>query len=341
MHKVNPKQHPLFNDWNDMNTLSKLGIDVAKKTFHVALHHQGKVRHKQFANTTAGFDELRQWLAKHGPAQVHACLEATGIYSDALARFLHSAGHLVSLVNPARIKAFAKSHLIRTKNDKLDADLIARYCEESKPEYWTPPTPQLLELQALVRHLQSLGDTRQQLRNRLTDGPQIEVVLLSLRKLIGQVETEMAQVEQQIKQHIEQDPTLKEQAALIESISGLGPKTSAKLLGEILHLASYHRVEQVVAYAGLNPQEHQSGTSIKGPARISKTGNVRVRQALYMPAIVAMKHNPLIRAFAQRLEQRGVCKLAIVTAVMRKLLHLVFGVLKTGKKFDPDHAVSA
>ena len=114
-----------------------------------------------------------------------------------------------------------------------------------------------------------------------------------------------------------------------------------KLLGEIPHLTAYKHAGQVVAYAGLNPKERQSGTSIKGQTRISKTGNVRVRKALYMPAIVAMKHNPLIRAFAHRLEARGVCKLAIVTAVMRKLLHLVFGVLKTGKKFDPNHAFSA
>lgn len=323
-----------------MNTLSKLGIDVAKKTFHVALHHDGKVRHKQFANTVAGFDELTAWLAKHGQTKVQACLEATGIYSDELARFLHQSGHLVSLVNPARIKAFAKSHLIRTKNDKLDADLIARYCEESKPELWTPPAPEQVELQALVRHLQSLGETRQQLCNRFTDGPQIESVLSSLSKLIKQIETEMDQVETQIKQHIEQDPKLKEQAELIESITGLGAKTAAKLLGEIPQLATYRRVEQVVAYAGLNPEERQSGLT-KLPAHISKTGNVRVRQALYMPAIVAMKHNPVIQAFAQRLEERGLCKLSIVTAVMRKLLHLVFGVLKTGKKFDPNHAISA
>lgn len=324
-----------------MNTLAKLGIDVAKKTFYVALRVDGKLRHKQFTNNPAGFAALAAWLTQQGQPQVHACLEATGIYADALAHFLHAAGHLVSVVNPARIKAFAKSRLSRTKNDKLDADLIALYAEESKPAYWTPPPPEQVELQALVRHLQSLGDTRQQLRNRLTDGPQVESVRDSLRKLLAQLETEIAAVETQIQQHIQQYPQLKEQAELIESITGLGAKTAAKLLGEIPHLTSYRRAAQVVAYAGLNPQEHQSGTSIKSPPHISKTGNVRVRQALYMPAIVAMKHNPVIRAFADRLAQRGLCKMSIITAVMRKLLHLVFGVIKTGKKFDPNYAVSA
>ena len=324
-----------------MTTLSTLGIDVAKKTFRVALHRDGKVRHQQFANTPAGFAELSQWLALHVAAPVHACLEATGSYAEALARDLSQAGHTVSVVNPARIKAFAQSRLIRTKNDKLDADLIARYGDAAQPEAWTPPPPEISELQALVRHLESLTETRQQLRNRLTDGPQIKVVLASLRKLIAQLEAEIAEVEQQIQQHIGRHPQLKEQAELIDSMTGLGPKTAAKLLGEIPHLTAYKHAGQVVADAGLNPKERQSGTSIKGQTRISKTGNVRVRKALYMPAIVARKHNPLIRAFAHRLEARGVCKLAIVTAVMRKLLHLVFGVLKTGKKFDPNHAFSA
>jgi transposase len=324
-----------------MNTATKLGIDVAKKSFHVALRQGEQVRHKQFANTPPGFAALAQWLASHGAVPLHACLEATGSYSDALARYLHQAGHVVSLVNPARIKAFAQSRLVRTKNDKLDADLIARYCAEAQPAAWTPPPAELVELQALVRHLEALQETRQQLRNRLTDGPQIETVLSSLRKLIEQLDDEIDAVEQQLQKHLKQHPALKEQAELIDSINGLGLKTAAKLLGEIPNLQAYKSADQVVAYAGLNPKERQSGTSIKGHPHISKTGNARIRKALYMPAIVAIKHNPLIRAFAERLEARGLCKLAIITAVMRKLLHLVFGVIKTGKKFDPNYAVSA
>ena len=178
-----------------MDSTAKLGIDVAKKSFHVALHGTGKVRHRQFANTPAGFAELAGWLQQHGAAQVHACLEATGSYSDALARYLQQAGHVVSLVNPARIKAFAQSRLVRTKNDKLDADLIARYCAEARPQAWTPPAAEAVELQALVRHLEALQATRQQLRNRLTDGPQSESVLSSLRKVIEQLDDELDAVE--------------------------------------------------------------------------------------------------------------------------------------------------
>jgi transposase len=324
-----------------MNTSAQLGIDVAKKTFRVALRQADKVRQRQFANTPAGFAELAAWLRQHTSTPVHACLEATGSYSDALARYLYQAGHLVSLVNPARIQAFARSRLVRTKNDQLDADLIARYCEEARPAAWTPPPAELVELQALVRHLEALQETRQQLRNRLTDGPQVEAVLSSLRKLVEQLDDEIEAVEQQIDKHLNQHPALKEQAELIDSIKGLGRKTAAKLLGEIPLLRVYKSADQVVAYAGLNPKERQSGTSIKGPAHISKTGNARIRKALYLPALVAMKHNPLLRAFAERLAARGLCKLAIITAVMRKLLHLVFGVIKSGKKFDPHYAVSA
>ena len=308
-----------------MTTLSTLGIDVAKKTFRVALHRDGKVRHQQFANTPAGFAELSQWLALHVAAPVHACLEATGSYSEALARYLYQAGHTVSVVNPARIKAFAQSRLIRTKNDKLDADLIARYGDAAQPEAWTPPPPEISELQALVRHLESLTETRQQLRNRLTDGPQIKVVLASLRKLIAQLEAEIAEVEQQIQQHIGRHPQLKEQAELIDSMTGLGPNLSTGI-----SISSHSmRSTDLAAWA-------KACQSRSRPTDAASCGSrTRARRRISLRSMCP------IRAFAHRLEARGVCKLAIVTAVMRKLLHLVFGVLKTGKKFDPNHAFSA
>jgi transposase len=324
-----------------MTFLPALGLDIAKKTLQAALLVGDKLRHKQFTNDQAGFAALSAWLTKQGVAHTHVCLEATGSYSDAVARFLHQAGHRLSLVNPARIKAFAQSRLVRTKNDKVDAGLIARYCLEAAPAAWTPPAAETIELQALMRHLDALEETRGQLRNRLTDGPQIEPVLASLRTLIAQVEAESERVWQQVREHIKAHPQLKEQATLIDSIPGIGELTAAKLLGEITQLASYCSAAQVVAYAGLNPQERQSGTSIKGQSRISKTGNARLRKALYMPAISALQHNPLIRALGERLKARGLAPLAIVAAAMRKLLHLVFGVIKSGKEFNPDYAQAA
>lgn len=321
--------------------LALLGIDVAKKTFNVVLRRSEKKKHKQFANSPKGFAELSDWLTKQGVAQVWACLESTGSYSDALACYLHQAGHQVSLVNPARIKAYGQSQLQRTKNDRADADLIARFCHDTRPRLWTPPPPEQRELQALVRHLDDLIETRQQLQNRLTDGPQITAVLDSLRQLIAQIEERIKQIEEQIKQHLDNHPDLKDAHDLLVSIKSLGSRTATVLLGEIERLRDYRHSDEVVAYAGLNPKERQSGTSIKGKTCLSKTGNARVRKALYLPAINAIKYNPIVKRLAERLEKRGLCKMAIIGAAMRKLLQLAFGVLKTGKPFDEKHALAS
>lgn len=321
--------------------LPRLGIDVAKKTFQVVLLRGDKKKHKQFANSATGFQELSTWLSKQGVAQVWACLEATGSSSHDLACFLHQAAHLVSLVNPARIKAYGQSQLQRTKNEGADGDLIARFCRDTSPRLWTPPSPQQRELQALVRHLDDLIETRQQLQNRLSDGPQIETVLDSLRQLITQIEARIEEVEGLIQEHLERHPNLKEAHDLLVSIKSLGSRTATILLAEIERLQEYRQSEEVVAYAGLNPKERQSGTSINGKTGLSKIGNARVRKALYLPAINAIKYNPIIKRLAQRLEKRGLCKMAIIGAAMRKLLQLAFGVLKTGKPFDENHAFSS
>lgn len=319
-----------------------LGLDVAKKTFQVVLLLAQKKRHKSFANTPEGFRALQQWLLQAcGDTPVHACLEATGSYSDALARFLAATLQTVSLVNPARIKAFAQSHLQRTKTDRADAALIAQYAAQVQPPAWLPPPPEITTLQALVRHLDSLLDVRQQLRNRLTDGPQVAPVLDSLRTVITELEAAIAQVEQQIHAHIAGHPDLQQAADLLDSIPGIGALTAAKLLGEIEHLRTYTHKDQVVAYAGLNPRERQSGTSIKGKPHLSKTGNARVRKALYLPAVVALRYNPIIKQLGQRLTARGLCKMAIIGAAMRKLLQLVYGVVKSGQLFDPAFAKNA
>lgn len=324
-----------------MSLLPALGIDGAKKTFQAALRLDQKKRSKSFTNDAAGFAALRDWLTNQGVARVHVCLEATGSYSDNLARDLHTQQHTVSLVNPARIKAHGKSRLIRTKNDQVDAALIAHFCEEARPAAWTPPPPEIVELQALVRHLDSLGDVRQQLRNRLTDGPQVKLVLDSLGTTIEQLETEMAAIEKQIMEQLERSPDLDTKATVIDSITGISRLTAAKLLGEMPQLGNYKRAAQAVAFAGLNPLEHQSGTSIKTKPRLSKAGNARLRKILYFPAISALQHNPVIKQLGERLRARGLCEMAIIGAAMRKLVHLIFGVVKTGKAFDANHACAA
>jgi len=315
--------------------LPSLGIDIGKDSFHVELSRNEKLRHRRFANRQEGFAELGVWLAKHQVAQVHACLEATGPYSEALALYLHQQGHTVSVVNPAQIKAFGQSELLRNKDDRPDAGLIRRFCEKQQPAAWTPAPAHLRELQALTRHLENLHETRQQQLNRL-EGTNTKSVVKSLRKLARHLEAEIQRTEKQIADHLNSHPDLKQQCRLLESIPGIGKRTAAKLLAEIEGINQYKSARQVAAYAGLTPQNNRSGT-IRGKTRLSKTGNARVRKALFLPAMVAKQHNPIVRTFCQRLAQRGKTKMQIVGAAMRKLIHIAFGVLKSGKMFDPNH----
>ena len=315
--------------------LPTLGIDVSKDSVHLELSIKEKLRHRKFANQKEGFIELCAWLAKHKASPVHACLEATGPYSEDLALYLHQQGHTVSVVNPAQIKAFGQSELLRNKDDRPDAGLIRRFCEKQRPAAWTPPPAQLRELQALTRHLENLIETRQQQLNRL-EGAKTKGVIKSLRKLVTYLDAEIARTEKQIQDHIDNHPDLKHQCQLLESIPGIGKRTAAKLLAEIEDIARYQSARQVAAYAGLTPRNYRSGT-IRGKTRLSKTGNARVRKALFLPAMTAKRYNPIVRSFCQRLASHGKNKMQVIGAAMRKLIHIAFGVLKSGKRFDPNH----
>lgn len=317
--------------------LSVLGIDIAKATFHAALLHKGKVRHQRFDNTESGFAQLQAWLAKHGCKRLHACMEATSCYGDELALFLHKAGHILSIVNPARIKGFAQSELQRNKTDKLDAALIARFCAQKQPEAWTPPRAEIRQLQALMRRLESLQQMRQQEVNRLEQAGKQAVIRESVEKIIATLDAEIARLRQLIKQHIDQHPHLRRDRELLLSIPGIGETTAAWVLSEV-QVQAYESARQVAAHAGLTPKHHESGTSMRGPTRLSKTGNARLRRAMYMPALSAKRYNPIIESFCRRLQQRGKRPMEIIGAAMRKLLHIVYGVLKSGKAFDPSFA---
>ena len=312
-----------------------LGIDISKDSFHVELSVNNKLRHRRFMNRKEGFVELCVWLAKHKAPTVQACLEATGPYSEALALYLYEQGHTVSIVNPAQIKAFGQSELLRNKDDRPDAGLIRRFCEKQCPLAWRPPPAHFRELQALTRHLENLLETRQQQLNRL-ETTTTKTVIKSLRKLVAHLEAEIKRTEQQINEHVDRHPDLKQQCELLESIPGIGQRTATRLLAEIENISQYKSARQVAAYAGLTPRNNRSGT-MRAQTRLSKTGNARVRKALFMPAMVAKRHNPVVRSFCQRLAQHGKNKMQLVGAAMRKLIHIAFGVLKSGKPFDPNH----
>ena len=321
---------------------STLGIDIAKLKFNVCLILlSGKLKHKVFPNTSTGFEQLRDWLSKQRIKRVHACLEATGTYGDSLSLFLHQAGHTVSVVNPAAIKAFAASRLSRTKTDRVDAELIARFCLAQAPPAWTPLPPEVRELQALVRRLESLIEMRVMEENRLSSGVTVDSVRQSVEEHLSYLNSQIKGTEKLIRDHINNHPTLKRQSELLDSIAGIAETTAAALLAEITDIKQYSSARQVAAYAGLVPRERQSGTSLRGRPRLSKIGNARLRKALYFPAITALRCSPFFQAWAEGLRQRGKCKMSVICAVMRKLVHLVYGVLKHGKEFDPQWAKTA
>lgn len=316
-----------------------IGIDVAKGTLDVILLSQERSVYAQVENNLDGYQQLEGWLRKQTAEGGHICLEATGQYSDGVAEYLHQKGYPVSVVNPARIKHYGNSKLRRNKTDKADAKLIAEYCQRECPAPWTPPPASFKTLQALVRHLDDLIQTRQQEMNRLGSGVSIPLVTTSLQALVSFLDEQIAQVKQAIQALIDQDPQLRHQQDLLVSIPGIGRLTAAKLLGEIRNIRDFQSARQLAAYAGLTPRNFFSGTSIHKKALLSKTGNANIRRLLYMAGISAKRWNPIVHAFCQRLLDNGKCPMEVIAAAMHKLLHLAYGVLKHDRPFDPDYLV--
>ena len=319
-----------------MTASAWLGIDIAQNTFEVCLLQDKRSARGTFENSPAGFTKLDHWLKKHAAGEVHACLEATGRYSEGVAEHLHAAGHTVSVTNPARVKAYGQAILVRTKTDQTDGWLLAEFCRRQQPAPWTPPDPATRKLRALVRRRESLLAVRQQEANRLSSGEDDPWVVESLNTVLSCLDEQLAQVEQAITEQVASDAQLQRRVELVDSIKGIGWTTATALLAEI-DFSAYPSARQVAAQAGLTPRQRQSGTSVHGKPRLSKQGASQLRKILYFPAISAKQHNPVMREFAERLAERGKANMAIICACMRKLLHLVYGVLKTGLPFDPNY----
>lgn len=315
---------------------SFLGIDLSKETFHACLLSDHAEAKKAFPNTSKGFEQLTAWHKNRHAVDVQICMEATGAYWEALALYLRGLEQRVSVVNPARIKAFAQSKLL-TKTDEVDAALIARFCRSQNPEPWLPPSPEIRVLQALMRHYEHLKTTRAQ-QSVYAQSSEAAVVVASIREVIATLDEQIAQVERKIRQHSDDHPDLKRRRDLLTSIPGIGETTAGSILSEIPHLDRFQSAKAVAAFAGLSPRERRSGTSIHGRTRLCKTGDARVRKALYMPAMVALRFNPTLRIFAERLLAAGKHKRLVIGAVMRKLLVLAYGILRSGVAFDANYA---
>ena len=314
-----------------------LGLDIAKQKVDPALLlKNGKYKSKVFANTPKGFTALQQWLDTLGTPKAQVCIEATGAYHEAVATFLFDKGHRVCVVNPQRVKSFGLSEGIRTKNDQVDARLLARFGKAIQPRAWQPEPLPIRDLRALGRRRDELLVMRCQERNRA--GLNTESVEESIESLLLSIEKEVAAIEQKIKAHFNSHPDLKEQFARLQSIPGIGPVCAEALLSETGGFERFERVSEVVAFVGLSPQERSSGSSVRGQAGISRKGNSRLRRLLYLPALAAQWANPLVSRFSQRLKEKGKPAKVVICACMKKLLQIAFGVIKQNKAFDPNFA---
>ncbi|MGZ0078136.1 IS110 family transposase [Methylomonas sp. TEB] len=310
-----------------------LGIDVAKAKLDCALRlPSGKFRAKVIPNTLDGFATLLTWLAAQKAQSPHVCMEATGIYWEDVAQHLATAGFTVSVVNPAQIKAYGASRLTRSKTDTVDAKLIADFCAERQPPAWQPRSEAEVTLRALVLRLDALQTMRTQENNRLLVAR--EAVREDIQQHLNWLDTAIQQLIDAINDHIDRHPDLKQQRELLDSIPGIGERTSAIILAFYADTSRFANSRQAAAFAGLDPRQYESGSSLKGKPRLSKIGHAFLRKALYMPAMVTLYKTAWGKQFRGRLAGAGKPNKLIIGAMMRKLIHVAFGVLKSAKPFD-------
>ena len=318
-----------------------LGIDIGKTNFDAALlMSDKKIKIKKFSNNKSGFKLLEDWLktCNVNIENIHACMEVTGIYSESLADFLYGINCMVSVVNPAKIKGFGMSELSRTKTDRADSKLIARFCKAMDPPAWQPTKLEYKELQQLVRRLEDLKNLIQ-IENNHLESVRSDEVKKSIDNVIENLNKQIEKIIKLINDKINQNPELQKKQELLETIPGIGEATIIQILS-FINIENFNNVKQLDAFLGLNPQQRQSGTSVNGKSRISKIGSSSLRKTFYFPAIVAKQHNPIIKAFCDRLNMAGKPKMVIICAAMRKLVHIVYGVLKSGKAFDASLAIA-
>ncbi|WP_341958838.1 IS110 family transposase [Pseudomonas sp. RC10] len=318
-----------------------VGIDIAKNSFDIATPlDNGKFRTKaRLANNPKGYQVLLDWLTTHSEPHAWVVMEATSVYHQGVADCLHAHGYRVCIVNPAILHQYGKDELRRVKTDKADAKLIARYAQDkhTRLREWVPEPAPRRRLRALVRRLEDLQEIQQMESNRLDVAE--DKVKASIESVISHVKQQIDETRKAIKDNIDDDPDLRQKRDLIVTIDGLGDTTAALILAELGDPLDYKGPKSIVAFAGLDPRCASSGESV-GPTHISKTGSKRLRAGLYMPGMAGLKHNAVLRELKTRMRANGKAPKEIICAAMRKLLHLVYGVLKSGKPFDAEIALA-
>lgn len=320
-----------------------LGVDVSKETLEAALWlgDSRKWHASKAGNDPAGARKLLEWAgAKSGltAADCRVVLEATGVYHEVVAQVFHDGGCEVVIANPKRVRDYAKGQGLLTKTDAVDARMLASYGAQGEELLaWVPPPVEVRVLRALVARLDAIEQDLQREENRLekaqaTDTPQ--VVIDSLQRSLTALRAERDRLRREIDDHYDQHPGLKQERERLKTIPGVGNASANRLLC-LLKRHGFSSARQAAACAGLIPIEYESGTSVHKRPRLSKQGDPKLRATLYMAAIVASRHNPQLRKVYESLVARGKSKMSALGALMRRLVHIAFGMLKHQTDYNP------
>lgn len=313
---------------------SALGIDVSAQWFDVHLFSSRQDR--RFAYTERGLAELVSWLKDRGPAPFHVGMEATGRLEIQLARTLRSAGHRVSVLDPLRVVRHRQSYARSAKTDRQDARAIARYVAERRPEEWVEKPEPCRQLQELCLHREHLLDEVRRLENWLRRPATDAGCRQDVESLLTVLDLLLDKTEDRLDEAVRADRSLAAQVDRLCTIKGVGFRTAVAILSEIGSIDAYPSARSLALAAGLAPLMCGSGKN-PGKGLLPTYGNERLRRSIYMAALVAKRHDPALRAFAERIAQNSPKKpKTVVVATMRKLIHIVYGVLKNQADYNPD-----
>lgn len=320
-----------------------LGIDVGK--FDLFCHiikdeDKDKPVSAKFDNSAAGIKSLLSWLKKNADLNsTLICMEQTGNYSQLAAETLYATNPLACyVVNPRRIKAFNDRKLRRCKSDTADAKSIANFIRKEYDELrvWQPQPKHIQLIKSITRHVESLTSDLARLKTKLQSTGDAEVTR-SITRNMKFIKSEITNLREKVQKIIVKHQELKKKSILLDSIIGVGQVVSHTIISEISDINDFQSARQLAAWCGVTPKHYESGTSGKTKTPITKVGSATLRKALFMPAMVAMQHNPIIKEFAKRLKANGKAGREVVLACVRKLIHLIYGVLKSGKPFNPEY----
>jgi transposase len=318
-----------------------LGIDISMPFFDVRLLFRDKSYRRRFENTDSGFKRLGEWVKSQGVEILHACMEATGTYGDALARWLYAEGMEVRVVNPKRIRRYCEALGLLNKTDSADAQAIAdfaiRHWESLRS--WRPETEVQRELRETRGQVIALEKMLRQAENRLASGIKSKAATESLERVITCLEEELAVIERHQTEIIESDEQLCKDKKILETQIGIGETTATMLLSRI-NFRQFDSGRAVAAYAGLVPKRHESGISIRKKGRLSKEGNSDIRGTMWLPSKSAKCHDPRMREFAEKLRAKGRTESAINCAIMRRMVVISYALLTKEEHYDPHRAAS-